>query len=267
MSRELRRLLIDPQRFSAAERDQGGGRRPAFGLQPPETHYLGRVLRLRSGDRLAVIDGRGRLWSAVLIAADRLELEQPVEQPLQRKLPQTPSLGLAMAVPRRDADLVWRMATELGADQLQPLLAQRSAVRGRLPLERWQVIVREATEQCERLWLPRLHPDARALEWLNSPPTGRGLFATTRRPDLPLLGQVLARWEVEGRSPPSALTLAIGPEGGWSEQEEEAAMAAGWQAVSLGETILRSSTAAVAGLAQLCGWSRLSCGSSPWPCP
>jgi len=266
MPRELRRLLIDPQRFPAGERDQGE-RGPAFGLEPSEVHYLGRVLRLRRGDRLSVIDGCGQLWSAVLVAADRLELEQPVEQPLQRQPARTPSLGLAMAVPKRDADLVWRMATELGADHLHPLLAQRTAVRGRLPLERWQVIVREATEQCERLWLPRFHPDAMALDWLSSPPIGGGLLATTRRPDLPLLGQVLARWEVEAPVPPSSLTLAIGPEGGWSEQEEEAAMAAGWQAVSLGEPILRSSTAAVAGLAQLCGWRRLSCGSSPWPCP
>ena len=47
-----------------------------------------------------------------------------------------------MAVPRREADLVWRMATELGADRLQPLLAERSAPGERFPLERWRGIVR-----------------------------------------------------------------------------------------------------------------------------
>lgn len=265
MPRELRRLLIDPQRFSVSERDQGGVCQP-IRLNHAEIHYLGKVLRLRCGDRLSVIDGCGQLWSAVLRATDRLELEQPVEQPLQRQSARTPSLCLAMAVPKRDADLVWRMATELGADHLQPLLAQRSAVRGRLPLERWQVIAREATEQCERLWLPKFHQEAMALKMLGSPLSGWGLLATTRRPNLPLLEQVLDQWKHEGVWPASEVTLAIGPEGGWTDQEEAAAMAAGWRAVGLGEAILRSSTAAVAGLAQLIGWRHLSCGPSLWPC-
>ena len=105
-----------------------------------------------------------------------------------------------------------------------------------------------------------------ALKMFEFPLSGWGLLATTRRPNLPLLEQVLAQWKREGVWPASAVTLAIGPEGGWTDQEEAAAMAAGWRAVSLGEPILRSSTAAVAGLAQLAGWRYLSCGSSLWPC-
>jgi 16S rRNA (uracil1498-N3)-methyltransferase len=64
-------------------------------------------------------------------------------------------------------------------------------------------------------------------------------------------------------------SLAIGPEGGWSPEEEEVAEAAGWTPVSLGDTILRTSTAAVAGLAELVAWRslRLSCPSSPSPSP
>ncbi len=266
MPRELRRLLIDPARLVKVG-EEAGERAPALAFTPPEAHYVGRVLRLRPGDRLAVIDGRGQLWSGVLLPEDQLELEQPVQHPLQQAPPPALALELAMAVPKREADLVWRMATELGADRLQPLLAQRSVVRGGLPLQRWQAIVREATEQCERLWQPRLQPCALALEWLSRPPAGWGLIATTRRQGLPELGQVLAPLDLAEPTAATAVSLAIGPEGGWTEEEEGAATAAGWQAVSLGEPILRSSTAAVAGLARLCGWRSLSCRSFPWPCP
>ena len=125
MGRELRRLLIAPERIAAlADGDQ---ERSRLVLEPHEGHYLERVLRYRTGDRLALVDGVGQLWTAVLESERRLRLEQGPDAPLQREAPITPPLELAMAVPKREADLVWRMATELGADRLQPLLAQRGA--------------------------------------------------------------------------------------------------------------------------------------------
>jgi len=196
MARELRRLLIPPSRWP------GVGEPSLLTLEAAESHYLARVLRFRQGDRLAVIDGCGRLWSAVLESGKQLRLEQPPEAPVEQALATSPALTLAVAVPRRDAELVWRMAAELGAARLQPLIAARGVVREPLPLERWAAIIREATEQCERLWLPELAP------------------------------------------PLSASRC-------WSEEEERQALGAGWQLVSLGDSILRTSTAAVAGLATL----------------
>ena len=167
MARELRRLLIPPGRLEAAAAriglEQEGG---LVELEPEEAHYVARVLRFRHGDRLALIDGEGRLWTATLEQPAMLKLEQPLEQPLERAGRPRPTITLAMAVPKRDAELAWRMATELGASQLQPLLASRGVVRGALPLERWRTIVREATEQCERLWLPQLAEPIEALAWL-----------------------------------------------------------------------------------------------------
>jgi 16S rRNA (uracil1498-N3)-methyltransferase len=274
MGREARRLLISPGRIT----DTG-----SVGLEAAEARYLGRVLRLRRGDRVELIDGQGHLWSAVLSSRERLELEQARDQPLRTAPPRRPLIGLALAIPKRDADLVWRMATEMGADILQPLLARRGVVRERWPMERWNLIVREAVEQCERLWLPELRPPVRALEWLSEPPRGVGLLATTRRKGLPspweiVTGRRVGRprcqtgghdgWEEPpADAPPEQVTLGIGPEGGWTLEEEAAATAAGWRRVQLGEEILRSSTAAVAGLAQLVAWRALSPPSSPWPCP
>jgi len=256
MARELRRLLIPHGRLQASAAriglEQAGW---LVELEPEEAHYVARVLRFRHGDRLALIDGEGQLWTATLEQQAVLKLEQPLDQPLERASRPSPAITLAMAVPKRDAELVWRMATELGASQLQPLLASRGVVRGDLPLERWRTIVREATEQCERLWLPGLAEPVAAMGWFNARPPGPALLATTRQEGLPTLPELLPNLHHHrpNRSDqsPGELRLAIGPEGGWSTEEEEEALAAGWQPVSLGSAILRTSTAAVAALAWL----------------
>jgi len=250
MARELRRLLIEPARLAAAA--EGGGRLP---LQRQEHHYLSRVLRLRPGAALAVIDGCGGLWQARCGEGAWLQSLQACGQPLP---PPLPCLTLALALPRQDVDLVWRMATELGIDRLQPLRGERSQDPSRrLPQDRWSAVVREATEQCERLWLPVLEPLQPAIEWLAANPGPAALLATTRREGLPTLETVLGQLSITGPQP-RRISLAIGPEGGWSPGEQQRAEAAGWRAVSLGDTILRSSTAAVAGVSRLVAWRQLS---------
>jgi 16S rRNA (uracil1498-N3)-methyltransferase len=281
-------LLIPPGRL--AQR---------FALLPPERHYLTRVLRLAPGQGCDVVDGAGRRWGAVLTAAGELELEQPLEAPLEARPAPAPALELAVAVPRQEVELVWRMATELGIDRLQPLLADRCQGRERWPLERWSAIVREACEQSERLWLPELAQPRTAADWLaapegeapkegaaaemvpleGAPGEALHLLATSRGEDRPLLPRRLAELcpsasgTPSGASPglatrPGRVRLAIGPEGGWSPAEEALALGRGWVAVSAGPTILRTTTAAVAAAAWLTGWrASLSSSSSPWPSP
>ncbi len=316
VTRELRRLLIEPGRLaraaaqppdsSAAEVAASGqgaapgceGALPILRLEDGESHYLTRVLRYGPGDRFAVVDGVGQLWSALLTDRSSARLEQPLAAPLAVEPLPSPLLELAVAVPRRDFDTVLRMSCELGVDRLQPLLAERG-VRGAETggpgrWERWQAIVREACEQCERLWLPQLLEPMAAAAWLQNPASlANGAacleqgqcrwLATTRAADLPLLSELLGMGalpagtelrgvaelgggavqrtglELGGAQAPSAhcvgiARLAIGPEGGWTPAEEKVAVDAGWQPASLGPTILRTSTAAVAGLSLLSAW-------------
>jgi 16S rRNA (uracil1498-N3)-methyltransferase len=134
-------------------------------------------------------------------------------------------------------------------------------VAGSLALERAEAIVREACEQSERLWLPKLALDQELAAELDRGPAiearCRGelrLLATTRHANLEALQQVLASTGPDSAAAPSRVRLAIGPEGGWSAAEEQLALSRGWQPVSLGPTILRTSTAAVAAAAQLTAW-------------
>ena len=260
MARELRRLLIEANRLAAAHAGAG------LTLRAEEHHYLSRVLRLRPGDALAVVDGCGGLWRCRLGEGPWLA---DLEATLQAPPAAAPSLTLAMALPRQEVELVWRMACELGIDRLQPLRSERCQLPDRRQaMDRWQAVLREATEQSERLWLPLLEPLRPAQEWLaqEGKQPGLALLATTRRSDLEPLETVLAG-RIDPGSPPDQIRLAIGPEGGWSPGEEELAEAAGWRPVSLGETILRCSTAAVTGASRLVSWRQLSCASCRGPSP
>lgn len=254
MARERRRLLIPPARLAAA-----------VALSATEAHYLTRVLRLSSGQGCEVVDGEGRRWSALLEGRDRLRLEQPLEQPLEHQAAPAPALALAVAIPRHDCELIWRMATELGIDALQPLQAERCVGRGHWPQERWQAVVKEAVEQCERLHQPLLAPPRNAQAWFASPVEGVKLLASSRGDQRALLPQ----WLEEGPRPSAApVWVAIGPEGGWTPAEEDTARSHGWIPVSAGATILRTSTAAVAAAAWLAGWrSQLSSSSAPGQSP
>ena len=252
MARERRRLLIAPERLQAAA--QPDGPLPQLLLTVEESHYASRVLRLRDGQELAIVNGQGKLWTARLSGGDRrqrlLTLLQAIDQPAASEAAPSAAITLAIALPKRDSELLLRMACELGVDRLQPLIADHSVTGERFQRQRLEAILREATEQCERLWLPVLADPVPAGPWLATAPEGLGLLATTRRNDLPGLLTLLEADVDRQRD----LALAIGPEGGWSEREESLAEASGWRGVRLGGTILRSSTAAVAGIGLISYW-------------
>ena len=247
---ERRRLLIDSRRLQSADD------RRRFVLEDHESRYLRRVLRLKQGAQVDVIDGQGHLWVARLLDGHQLELCSEIEAPSQTVISPRPKLGLAIALIRRGMDDVIRMACELGVDRLQPLNCQRSVPQAEHRPERWGSILQEAVEQCERLWAPELHDVCPCAGWWDTPgPNDLHLIAVARELESPRLSELLAtQASVDG-----AIWLSIGPEGGWSVQELAAAQAAGWISVSLGDTILRSSTAAVVGVSSLSNWRTLRC--------
>ncbi|MCB4377006.1 16S rRNA (uracil(1498)-N(3))-methyltransferase [Synechococcus sp. MU1648] len=234
---ERRRLLLTPDRLMA------GG--PVL-LNTEEQHYLRRVLRLRCGGRVDVTDGCGRLSVATLLESNLLEIDPTA---VHIEAPPQPQLGLAVALMRRGMDEVIRMACELGIDRIQPIRCERCVPQAEHRPERWASIVREAVEQCERLWMPQLLAVEELSQWMGDD-QGQRLVGVTREIEPPALNQ----WLVQKGDPLQLTWLVIGPEGGWTTAEKRLLTEASVHPIQLGSSILRSSTAAVAGAVELVRW-------------
>ena len=247
---ELRRLLIEADRLRDADADG------VLALDTTERHYLRRVLRLRPGDPFDVVDGLGHRWTAGLVSGEELRLSQPLAEPIECAPAPSPVLGLAVVGVRRGMDALMRMACELGIDRIQPLHSRWRTPQAEDRPERWQTILKEATEQCERLWRPELLAVKPAAAWWSEPDAAAArALATTRHHTLPSLAAWLNQQQAVGSGQgPKEIWLAIGPEAGWSEDEVLAAGTQGWTTVQLGPSILRTATAAVAAATLMTNW-------------
>jgi 16S rRNA (uracil1498-N3)-methyltransferase len=216
-------------------------------VQDSAANHLARVLRLRAGDTLTVFDGSGDEYAARVEAVQKksVVVEVGEHRAVNRESPI--HLSLAQGVSRGERmDLVVQKATELGVARIVPVLTQRSVVRldarqTANKLLHWRAIAIAACEQSGRNRIPEVAAPVALDEFL------RASASTSARVLLSPEGthrvRDLARY--------SALTVLIGPEGGLTEAEHEAASKSGFTRVSLGPRILRTETAALAALAVL----------------
>jgi 16S rRNA (uracil1498-N3)-methyltransferase len=211
---------------------------------PPElAHRLARVLRLQRGDHVVLADGEGRDYEVELqdVGARRASALVVAERPS----PPEPSLTLVLyqsLVRAQRFELVLEKGTEIGVSRFVPLLSGRAEVRtraGSQRADRWQRIVTEAAEQCGRGRVPALDPPAPFEGAMRTAP-GLRLIPWEGERSQGLRSYLRA---LDGR--PDAVSLFIGPEGGFAEDEVEVARAAGCVPVSLGPRILRSETAGI----------------------
>jgi 16S rRNA (uracil1498-N3)-methyltransferase len=208
------------------------------------------VLRLQPGAHITLFSGEGGEFGAVVErmgrsdVAVRVESHRPIERESAREL------HLAAAMPANERmDWLVEKATELGVSSIQPLMAERSVLRlsgdrARKKQAHWQAIAVAACEQCGRNRVPAVHEVADLRSWLAS-----GAVGTPRRLLLSLRAEALALRDAAPGN--DAALFLTGPEGGWSNAEEEAALAAGFRPVTLGTRVLRAETAALAALAAL----------------
>ena len=221
-------------------------------LDADDSHYLIRVLRLKTGAELRCFDGRGSEWTARLTKSSTRASEVTLGE-LTRSQPEPDhALHLAQGWLKGQAmDHIVQKATELGASDLWPIMASRSNVkiddaRTANRMRHWQRISRGAAEQSERLYLPALHAPRSLEDFLTDVTCQRLLFL---QPGCEPLPRDLPR---------ASLALAVGPEGGWTAQECEMAQRANASLHGLGSLILRAETAPVAALAAVrhaWGWS------------
>jgi len=209
------------------------------------------VLRLQPGDLITLFDGRGGEWQAAIEHMGRSEVRvrllrhDAVEREARREI------HLAIGMPANERmDWLVEKASELGVCSVQPLLTERTVVR--LAGERaerrrghWQGIAVAASEQSGRNRVARIHPVVELARWLEQGGFGMAshrVLLSLAEPASPLKAVAIDNLPV--------VALA-GPEGGLTPQEDEAARAAGFRAVTLGPRILRAETAPLALLAAL----------------
>ncbi len=221
-------------------------------LTAAQLHYLVRVRRLKLGDSFLVFDGSGALAEASLVTPEQAVLKQFL-QPRAREL-RCP-VHLAIAMPKGNGfDELIRPLTELGVATITPLLTTYSQT-ARARLERWQTIAQEAAEQSERLIIPTIAPPQAWADWLAG--QQQAWFLAAARAEAPHLLTAMTQVSV------TAYTIAIGPEGGWSEAEIETALAQQAILVNLGRRVLRTLTAPLAAASLLAGYQE-SLESSPY---
>lgn len=213
-------------------------------LTHEQTHYLQRVLRLKSGDLFIAQDGEGHQWQSQLM-----------DTPGQAKILSTlvlskrpAPLELVAALPKTGFDDVVRQVTELGVTAIQPLLSARTLLKpSDKKLNRWQRIAQEASEQCERGYVPKISQPMEFQHWITDVSKQPGNYFCVARVNVPTL---LTRVQsLSGDSPQQSLRVVIGPEGGWTSEEIAVAIAHGYQETSLGSGILRATTASLAAMA------------------
>jgi len=215
-------------------------------LTPDDARHLLDVLRLRPGELVIASDGAGS-WAPHRVSgaagrrgAKGMDLASVLlaDGPVTTQAPLTPAITVAFAPAKGDRpEWVTQKLTELGVDRIVPIRARRSVVRwegerGDRAVERLRRVAREAAAQCRRVWLPEVGE-------------------VTTLPGLASLVGSLPRLAQPGGGPPSLdqPVVAVGPEGGWDQ--EELGSSAAW--VGLGSNLLRAETAAIVVGSALCG--------------
>jgi 16S rRNA (uracil1498-N3)-methyltransferase len=220
-----------------------------FELPPDTAHHAARVLRLREGDPVQIFDGLGNERHGVIaelggkrvVLGDLTTVDSDRESPLNVLLAQALSSSEKM-------DWVIQKATELGVTEIQPIdtersVARLSAERAVKRLEHWQQVAISACEQCGRNVLPQLHAPLDILVWLQQMQNLPGTKFI-------LLPQGATSLQAQTK-PQGRVALLIGAEGGFTQAESDSALRCGFAAIRMGARVLRTETAAIAGLAAL----------------
>ena len=231
-------------------------------IRGDDAHHLARVLRAAPGQLYELSDGVA-LWLARIETASRDGVQFALVEQLPAAVPKL-RIALLLSIVKFDS-FEWALekATELGVSEIVPLAAARSekslVAAAAKRSARWQKILVESAQQSRRLRPPALHAVERPATAFTAAFLG-SLFAPTSllEPSLPLklfLSEFAnappLRAVLDPNPRSSCYILAVGPEGGWTEPERDAAMAGGFAEATLGSLSLRTETAVTAALASL----------------
>lgn len=211
-----------------------------FHLTGAEAHHLSAVRRFAAGDRVILFNGDGNEYAAEIVAIGKKSVTLNIRSAtvVDRELPFP--LVIASALPKGDrADYLIEKLTELGVTRFEPLITARSVVVPKVSVvEKFRRAVVEASKQCGRNRLMAIDSPRKWSEFLDTTGPGPRILLHPG-PGAPRLSPAIGM----------GATIAIGPEGGFSDEEVNQAVAAGWQIAAIGSRVVRIETAAVAAAA------------------
>ena len=220
----------------------------AFPLPDTTFRHAIQVLRLNVGEPLILFNGTGGEYLAQLTSVSKRTAAITIESHAATD-PESPlQLTLVQAIIKPDKmDFALQKAVELGVSTIQPLTTQRSVIRigkekADKKMQHWEGIMQAACEQSGRTRLPQLTAPLELDDWLEQPVDGSRLILAPG--DFPRINALPLDF-------PTPISLLIGPEGGFTDEEVALCLQAGVMPVSLGPRILRAETASITALALL----------------
>jgi len=246
---DLIRLLISSNRLQNSTNKN-------LKLTEKESHYINKVMRLKNGDFISIVNGEGALWKGQKIDEENIQISL-FDKPHYFKENKKLLIGLAISPPKKGFEDILKMTTEIGIDFIQPLNSERQIKKisnQSLKMDRWVSIINESVEQSERLWRPELYNFIDVYDWINS--LNKKDFVSisvTRNENTIGLRKWISMKKIQKENNPIIWNV-IGPEGGWSKNEIEKFRNLKIQFINLSENILRTSTAAINTASVLAEW-------------
>jgi 16S rRNA (uracil1498-N3)-methyltransferase len=228
--------------------EQGNG--PLLMLTGREAHHALQVLRMRQGDRLAVLDGAGREWICEVHTHTRDQISLAVIE--SKTMPPLPCrITLLQAIPKgKIIESIIQKATELGTSRIVPLLSERTAIHlgpedASAKVEKWRLAAIEAVKQCGNPWLPQIETPLTLDDFLARRESFDLALVASLQPHSRHPRQHLQAFLREQGRTPHTVCVWVGPEGDFTPKEMASIKTAGALPITLGPLVLRSETAAV----------------------
>ena len=246
---DLIRLLISSDRLKGSTNNN-------LKLTDKESHYINKVMRLKNGYEISIVNGEGALWKGKKIDQNNIQFSS-LDKPHYFKENKKLLIGLAISPPKRGFEDILKMTTEIGVDIIQPLISERQIKKisnQSLKIDRWDSIIKESVEQSERLWRPELFNFIDVFDWIKSI-NDNDLVSISVTRNENAIG--LKKWISNKKNLKSKNLIiwnVIGPEGGWSINELNKFKNLKMQFIKLSENILRTSTAAIYTASVLADW-------------
>ena len=213
-------------------------------LEKPSSHHLIKVLRKKEGDELVLFDGKGNSCLGIISKIHRSEVQLDVIDIFEKSLRSGIEINLGQSLIKNDPfNLTIQKATELGVTSFHPLITDRSELKIKMTRNRslrWNLIARGACEQCGENWLPTIEDPIKLDRW-----------AANVESKIKILLYPNSDNKISDFKYKDSVSLAIGPEGDFSDYEVDSLTEKGFIPVSIGKRILRAETAAISAISSV----------------